>query len=212
MTLLNESIDNELLEHRKLSQYSHQPLKIRLKLLKKMGSPMKLNAPPSLLSSSSLSPSQASHSGNISPIISTSSPLKNKPIKIKSKQMHKKQQKRPFVQSCPSPVLKRLKLTLKDPPISSTVSKKTKKKANGRLNSKKLKTFKKPESLFLMSNHSSDPPNTKERAKKVVHWALSNNTILVRDYHITMLLGWGGCGAVLSGIRKSDSKEVLGLI
>lgn len=127
--------------------------------------------------------------------------------------------KRTLIQSCPSPIPR--KITLKDPHtiseiVTNPISKPFKKRKLPRLAKKSFtpKAANDADSTRLHRYDEHHQPfefeanlNTKERAEFMTRWALSSGHL--DKYHITLLLGWGGCGAVLGGYRKSDRKEVL---
>lgn len=56
---------------------------------------------------------------------------------------------------------------------------------------------------------SLDLEDTEKRAFIMVKWSLMTNSIVRERYSVQTLLGWGGCGAVLSALRRSDNAKVL---
>ena len=50
--------------------------------------------------------------------------------------------------------------------------------------------------------------NTEKRAFSMVKWAIMTNEFLRYHYDVQNLLGWGGCGAVLSAVRRIDHVKV----
>jgi hypothetical protein len=70
-------------------------------------------------------------------------------------------------------------------------------------NSTDLVLFK---SIDLAHAHLTDP--TERKAFSMIEWSLMTNQKLRKDYELTELLGFGGCGSVLAGTRRKDRERV----
>ncbi|KAL5037554.1 hypothetical protein BDV3_007327 [Batrachochytrium dendrobatidis] len=62
-------------------------------------------------------------------------------------------------------------------------------------------------SLSTMENPILEP-DCAVRAIKMVEWAVLNNEWLVSNYHLKAILGYGGCGVVVSGYDFNSNKQV----